>query len=155
MWASTVPHCLSGDADTVRDPHIHWQPAWAQLPRAGSVIWAEFMWLAWTDNTQLLQFSARPRPFTVALMQKRQIGIKSNAFQPHSSFWSPGIHLTFPIVHPWLYMFVGSRLWLRQLAGQLQRRRCQLCLGCASLRICLMPRPAKSPTSGFHSTLPA
>lgn len=85
---------------------------------------------AWTNNIQHLQFSTWPRPFssphtTVALMQKSQNGIKSNAPHSHSSFGTSGIYFTFPIVHPWLYTFVGSRLWLRQLAEQLQSRRCQ------------------------------
>lgn len=114
--------------------------------------------MAWTHHTQHLQFSTCPctSPHsTVALMQKSQIGIISKASQCHCSFWTPGIDFTFPIVPPWLHTSVGSRLWLRQLAGQLQRRRCQLCLGYASLSVCLMPRPAKSPTSGFHCTLPA
>lgn len=45
MWAFTVPHCPSAEADPAGDPHIPWQPAWAQVSWAGSVIWAEFMWL--------------------------------------------------------------------------------------------------------------
>lgn len=50
-WAPSAPSgepslslSLSGEADTARDPHIHWQPAWAQVSWAGPAIWAEFMW---------------------------------------------------------------------------------------------------------------
>lgn len=101
--------------------------------------------------------SLTPLHCTLDLTQKSryQNEIKSKAAQPHSSSLTPVTYFISLIVHPWLYMFVGSHLRLRQLAGQLQRRWCQVCLGYASVSICLMPRPAKSPTSGFHCTLPA
>lgn len=87
-------------------------------------------------------------------MQKRryQNKIKSKASQSHSSFLTLIFHLSHCSS---LTVRVCGILFMAEAPGRAAPEEKMPGLPGLCISVCLMPKPAKSPTSGFHCTLPA
>lgn len=127
VWASTLTHCLGWTKHSWGSPHLLADSLSSGL--LGRVCDLSRGYLATSrqhgqktssmSNLLYGQDHSLSPHCIVDLTQKSQYQneIKSNATQSHSSFLTPVTYFIFLIVHPWLYMFMGSHLRLRQLAG--------------------------------------